>query len=200
MLPLQGHSLVAQKLVDKIETFIRDLVIPGGYTAVFVGHSLGGSLACASAIILRARLAQQYPEILTDNGRMIKVIALAPAPFVDRNVAMQCKPFITSVVNNSDAIPRWSINNLCHGLHFLRIVRRRMDSIVKPTSHFRFLQYLKYICSSTPVLTMDEVELGLCFAHEEMKNSEVRILEPPVYSLPAASTNKSLLFLFAGPR
>ena len=161
--PSQGHVLVARRIVDQIELLVRDFILPRGFNIIVVGHSLGGSLACTVAMILRSRLVRTYPKILTDGGDIVKVVAIASPPCVNEETAMVSKPFITTVVNNSDVIPRWSLDNLALTVVMLKLVTLKMYE------HGGRRKFVKIMLSKKPIMTQEEMEAGLDVALSETK-------------------------------
>ena len=73
-------------------------------------------------VILRSR----FPELIDDDGKMLKVLAFASPPVLDYDAALASKSFTTTIVNNSDIIPRSSLSNLVVMLEFLSTVHDKM--------------------------------------------------------------------------
>lgn len=77
---------------------------------------------------VRARTSP--PGVVDDDGgvgRRVRAYAFAPPPVLDRASSLACRHYVTSVVNNSDIIPRSSLTNLDAFLTILEAVRCRLS-------------------------------------------------------------------------
>lgn len=108
-----------------------------------VGHSLGASVACFVAMILRSRFPSlakvSYPSndsskasdketgILSSPCSPLHVYAFAPPPVVDHDSALASTSYVTTVVNNADVIPRCSLINVALYLEILRSISERLE-------------------------------------------------------------------------
>ena len=159
-----------------------------------VGHSLGASVACFVAMILRGR----FPDVLasvsttthTHNQHhatptaarhsMLHVYAFAPPPVVDHDSALACASYVTSIVNNADMIPRCSLVNLALWLEVLRSVSQRLveADLAPATTPKRLAKFVQYIYGSgnegdavskdvPPLLTVDQIWTSIETAREE---------------------------------
>lgn len=112
----EGILASAKRLFLQVRPIIEQEVVLGGRRLVIVGHSLGASAGCLLAMILRSR----YPE-LVDSARL-RVYAFGPPPVLDYDSAIGASTYVTSVVHQSDLIPRCSLANLAVFLELLRTV------------------------------------------------------------------------------
>jgi len=65
-------------------------------------------------------------ERSNSNGQRVRAYAFAPPPVLDRASTLACRHYVTSIVNNSDIIPRSSLTNLDVLLTVLEAVRSRL--------------------------------------------------------------------------
>ena len=114
------HS--AQQLLQEISPLIEEYAVSKGFDIVCCGHSLGAGAATLLAILIRGKYASLVP-LSTDEERddkndarrknqRVRAYAFAPPPLLDRLSSLACRHYVTSVVNNSDIIPRSSLTNL----------------------------------------------------------------------------------------
>lgn len=97
--------------------------MPRGYKIWIVGHSLGAAAASLLGVMLRSRI----PSLRNDDGTRLEVLAFASPPVLDYDNAIACAPFCTTIVNNSDIIPRASLANLMVGLELLKNVNSKLE-------------------------------------------------------------------------
>jgi len=148
--------VAAQQICNNIELLVKSFIIPSGYSIIFTGHSLGACLACLSSIILRSMLRKRFPDIVSDNGDILKCIAFAPAPCVEKEVAMVCKPFITSVVNNSDIVPRFTIHTMFFWVAKVKIIKKKLNELGVNSISNLWL-YTKLMWLKEPFLSYEEM-------------------------------------------
>lgn len=101
----EGVLISARRLLGDVIEVVETLGVKSGYCVRLVGHSLGGGVAILLGILLRSK----FPCLAERNA--IRVHAFAPPPVLDIDGATGCEFFVTSVINNSDIIPRGSIND-----------------------------------------------------------------------------------------
>jgi predicted transcriptional regulator len=176
----EGILISTRRLANKVQQKVDLFVIQNKYQLIVCGHSLGAGASCLLGIILRAR----FPDLTYDdytvaaattltvsrNGSILNdsvvrnkrqrlhVFAFAPPPVVDYVTATQTTmPFITSIVNNADLIPRSSLLNLMAFIELLKVVAKRMEergltpglSVAGTTSFIRQLATGKNVSSSS---------------------------------------------------
>lgn len=107
-----GVFLAAKRLVKTINSLVQHFVNECGYRLIFAGHSLGAGAASLAALILSSQ------QIIHKEN--MHVYAFASPPVVDYQTSINCQSFITTVVNNSDIIPRSSMANLITFTSFLQ--------------------------------------------------------------------------------
>jgi len=103
----EGIFTAAIWVADSLQPMIENLLVPLQYKLVICGHSLGAGTACLLGLELRSRIPT-FRKNYTD----LRVLAFAPPPVVSYAASRVCAPFVTSVVNNSDVVPRCSVSNL----------------------------------------------------------------------------------------
>ena len=152
----EGVLHCARVLLDEISSLIEEYAVTMGYDVVCTGHSLGAGAAILVAVLLRGRYPTlattgdakratrrppsfgdddgvrariSPPDVVDDGvaGRRVRAYAFAPPPVLDRASSLACRHYVTSVVNNSDIIPRSSLTNLDAFLTILEAVRCRLS-------------------------------------------------------------------------
>ncbi|KAL7482745.1 hypothetical protein ACHAW6_008410 [Cyclotella cf. meneghiniana] len=130
----EGILHCAQQLFYEIAPLIEEFALSKGYDVVCTGHSLGAGTASLLALLIRGK----YPDLVVprlchdesgnrrETTERVRVYAFASPPVLDRASALACRHYVTSVVNNSDIIPRSSLTNLDVLLTMLEAVRARL--------------------------------------------------------------------------
>lgn len=103
----EGIFTAAIWVADSLQPMIENLLVPLKYKVVICGHSLGAGTSCLLGLELRSRIAA-FRKNYTD----LRVLAYASPPVLSYTASKACAPFITSMVNNSDVVPRSSVSNL----------------------------------------------------------------------------------------
>ena len=124
----------ARQLLAEIDFLIQDYAVSRGYDVVCTGHSLGGGAAALLAVLIRGRYDclthPQAVESTEECGRVpverVKAVAFASPPVLDGTSALNCRRYVTSVVNNSDIVSRSSLSNLDAFLTVLEAVGGRL--------------------------------------------------------------------------
>lgn len=91
-----GHSGVLSSsdfIYDEVHFTLKTL-FPRDYQIIVIGHSLGGSVAAVTSLLLH-----QY-------GLPVSCVSYGPMPCVSADIAKQCDEFVISVVNKDDIVPR----------------------------------------------------------------------------------------------
>jgi len=141
----EGILHCAQQLLFELSPLIEEYAIAKEYEVVCTGHSLGAGVAVLLAVLMRGRypmltmpgtssyIPAQEDEAFTNNRerqrQRVRAYAFAPPPVLDRSSALSCRHYVTSVVNNSDIIPRSSLTNLDAFLTVLEAVRCRLVEV-----------------------------------------------------------------------
>ena len=194
----EGISLAARRLADDVETMAAELLLPSDYKLVITGHSLGGSVAAVLGMVLRSRLGSQYPALLTDDGSMIQVFAFASPPVLDYHTALACAPFTTSIINNSDIIPRTSLANLSVLLEYMKVVNRKLkERGMSPDTPLGLINYMRMLVQKriqpqtknatdkpnsnflAPIMTIEEIRTAMADAYDK-----VDLLDPDHLYVP----------------
>eukprot|EP00977_Amphora_coffeiformis_P000767 scaffold162_cov176-Amphora_coffeaeformis.AAC.27 len=140
----EGILLSALAVVREVQGLVQKHM-PGTTTRRLrvVGHSLGASVACFVAMILRSRL----PWLADTKTHALHVYAFAPPPVVDYDSALSCASYVTAIVNNSDIIPRSSLVNVALWLEILRSVSAKLveAGLAPATSAPRLARFVKHI-------------------------------------------------------
>ena len=87
-------------------------------------------------MLIRGRYPTLTKPLLSSDGNgdittseRVQVYALAPPPTLDRSSSLACSHYVTSIVFNSDIIPRSSLTNLDIFLTMLEAVRGRLEEL-----------------------------------------------------------------------
>lgn len=107
----EGIWIAASQLADDIEGLLRKLFVPAGYQVLLCGHSLGAGTSCLLGLLLRSRIPELQDKMSNGKNRL-RVVAFATPAVLNFDACVACAPFCTSVVNNSDIVPRASVSNL----------------------------------------------------------------------------------------
>ena len=119
----EGVLLCARRLAEEVRDVIQTLAVKCDYSVRIVGHSLGASVAVITAVLLRSMFS------LLAERNAVHVHAFAPPPVLDVDGATACAPFVTSVVNNADIIPRGSVANLAVLLELLSVIDGKLEKL-----------------------------------------------------------------------
>ena len=132
----EGLIHCAQQLFSEISPLIEEYAVSKGYDVICTGHSMGAGTSALLALLIRGK----YPELVNPRIRdsdskimdgnipveRVRAYAFASPPVMDRASALACQHYVTSIVNNSDIIPRSSLTNLDVLLTMLEAVRHRL--------------------------------------------------------------------------
>ena len=152
----EGIFAAASKLADDVQDLITDLFLPRGYKILICGHSLGAGSACLLGLLLRSRI----PALREGGGGdapLLRVVAFASPPVLNYDAALACAPFVTTVVNDTDVIPRASLRNAIVLNKFLLEIVRKLDEAGLSPNSLRAARDL-----SNDLLTYDERTLMSC--------------------------------------
>lgn len=152
----EGVWISSQRLFDTLLPTIKDLLLPSGYKIVIVGHSLGAGAATLLSILLRSAI----PSLQQDSDKL-KVWAFASPPILDLTSARACSSFVTTVVNNADAVPRGNISPVVITTRVLRAVNKRLKEKNLDLSSFQStMAFLNKIYEGTDgemLMSADEI-------------------------------------------
>lgn len=101
----EGMYAAANMLCEDTKHLVENFFLPQSYKIVVTGHSLGAGVACLLGLFLHSRVAAVSKENL-------RVLAFATPPCLDLATCQAMAPFTTSIVNNTDCVPRMSVSNL----------------------------------------------------------------------------------------
>jgi hypothetical protein len=157
----EGIALAATRLAEDLGVIVQALLLPAGYRLLITGHSLGAGVAALVAVILRSRI----PRLRDDEDGVIRVLAFGSPPVLDHDAALACAGFVSSIVNNSDVIPRMSLSNLVVMSRMLQAVHDKMaEKGVSPQdlkSTAALMQWLARGTDGEMIMSVDEVRAGL---------------------------------------
>ena len=173
----QGILICAIRLVNTIQAFVKEHVVDDEYRLLLCGHSLGAGVASLAAVVLRSRLPALADTTVTHK---MKVVAFAPPPILDHDSAVASSSYTTTIVNNSDVIPRSSLANLAIFLEFLREVSLRLqEKGLAPTNPVTATAFIRKLTSDVVrdedlLMTLGEVQTAMEKAHHciELRNPD----------------------------
>lgn len=102
----EGMYTAAMMLLTDTQHLVEQLFLPLNYKIIVCGHSLGAGVSCLLGLLLRSRIA-----VLRKDTTSMRVLAYATPTCLDYQAALASAPFITTVVNNNDCVPRLSVPN-----------------------------------------------------------------------------------------
>jgi hypothetical protein len=168
----EGILICATRLANVIQAAVQEYVCDNGYRLLLTGHSLGGGVASLTGVILRSRLAALA------KSNLLRVVAFAPPPVLDHDSSVVASSYTTSVVNNSDLIPRASLVNVAVFLEFLcavsvRLVERGLAP-VDPASTIALFQKLTRNKGDELIMSLEETRSAMDAAHlkVELRNPD----------------------------
>ena len=108
------------------------------------------------------------------------MVAFAPPPILDHDSAVASSSYTTTIVNNSDVIPRSSLANLAIFLEFLREVSLRLqEKGLAPTNPVTATAFIRKLTSDVVrdedlLMTLGEVQTAMEKAHHciELRNPD----------------------------
>lgn len=101
----EGMYTAASMICEDTLHLVEHFFLPQGYTIKVVGHSLGAAVACILGLFLQSRVP-------ATNYQNLRVLAFATPACLDIAIARAVAPFTTTVLNNTDCVPRLSVMNL----------------------------------------------------------------------------------------
>ena len=136
----EGILHCAQQLIFEISPLIEEYAVSKGYNVVCCGHSLGAGTAVLLAVLIRGKypsltvptsaLSSKSPASMSDEKvERVRAVAFAPPPVLDRASSLACSHYVTSIVFNSDIIPRSSLTNLDTFLTILEAIRAQLEVV-----------------------------------------------------------------------
>lgn len=165
----EGIFLSSQRLCKNLEVLMEEFLLPTGYKIIVTGHSLGAGVAALVGVLLRAR----FPVLWEDesNSSTLRVVAFASPPILDCDAALSCEPFVTTVVNNADIIPRASLSNLVVLMQFLKIVDNNLEETQqKPKTILEVSQFILNLAKSDDMaMSLEEVKEGMDAAYDSVE-------------------------------
>lgn len=163
-------------VADDLQDFLENLVISKNYRVVITGHSLGAGTACLLGLLLSSRIPS-----LQKHGKL-QVVAFATPAVLNYTACKACMPFTTSVVNNTDMVPRMSISNLLTMNRGLVEVNRRLEiKGLSPDSLKKAYRYAQDLCKldEDTLMTVDELNEFFVEIHENDSLTEEHDLYVP---------------------
>ncbi|EED91857.1 predicted protein [Thalassiosira pseudonana CCMP1335] len=151
----EGVFISSKRLADDVLPLVH-LLLASGYNLRVVGHSLGAGCATILALFLRSKIPS-----LREDGRKLQVWAFASPPILDLESAIACSPFVTTVVNNCDVVPRANVAPLAVTARLLRSVNNRLKErnldFTNFQTTFAFLNKIREGIDGDMLMSADEV-------------------------------------------
>jgi hypothetical protein len=165
----EGILISARRLADEIMPLLIEqepILLNGAYKIVIAGHSLGAAAASLLAIILRSRMPSL---VLHDN---LQVYSFASPPVLDHDAALACTSFTTTIVNNSDIVPRSSMANLRSFIQFLQVFHQKLEGegmgLGSPKAAIKLIRKLLRGTGGDLLMTQEEVTEAMALAHDRI--------------------------------
>jgi hypothetical protein len=166
----EGILISARRLADEIMPLLLEqeatILQNGAYQIIICGHSLGAAAASLLAIILRSRM----PSLVLYNN--LHVYSFASPPVLDHDAALACTSFTTTIVNNSDFIPRSSMANVRSFLQFLQVVHQKLVQrgmgLDSPNAAIQLIRKLSRGTGGDLLMTQEEVTEAMAMAHDRI--------------------------------
>lgn len=152
----EGIWQAAMTMADDTEELVRNLFLPATYRVLICGHSLGGGVACLLGLLLRSRI-----PALHGGPKLLRVIAVASPPVLNYRAALAARSFCTTLVNNSDIVPRMSLSNLVIFTKSLVMIDKRLKEQGRaPVDFASAIAYTKDVLDldREPIATFAEIE------------------------------------------
>jgi len=96
----EGMHTAATMMVEDTQHMIETFFRPPGYKVKICGHSLGAGVSCLLGVFLKSR------------GIDVEVMAFATPACLSYEASLECRDYVTSIINNSDCVPRVSLVNI----------------------------------------------------------------------------------------
>jgi len=173
----EGIFTAAIWMADSLQEFIENMLLPLKYKLLICGHSLGAGTSCLLGMELRSRIAA-FRKNYTD----LRVYAYATPPVVSLEASKACSPFITSVVNNSDVVPRASLGNF---IVLNKLVRKVSEKLASKGHHLNTWSSLKFYYEEEVakvdrdlLMTPKEIEMFYQETHLELEKQTNHLYIP----------------------
>jgi hypothetical protein len=168
----EGMYTAAQLLLEETVHLIEKFFIPQGYKLFVCGHSLGAGVSCLLGLFLK----QHIPDI------DLQVYAFATPACCSYDASLDCKDYITSVVNNNDCVPRLSLMNLRMLNKLLALVDVKLDEKgLSPDSFKKSKLYLSDLMTIDANLLLTPRELTNFLETEFNEPRNDRFLDMELY-------------------
>jgi len=152
----EGIFLSSTRLADELDPLVKNLLVPSGYEIIVTGHSLGAAGSIMLGVLLRSRIPS-----LQQSQEKLKVYAFASPPILDSKSSEACVPFVTTVVNNCDCVPRANIAPALTTMKFMKRVDTKLKLKGLDMSNFRstmaFLNKMGEGSDGDMIMTFEEI-------------------------------------------
>jgi len=186
----EGIYTAAAMMADDTMDIVEHLFMPLNYKIIICGHSLGAGTACLLGLLLRSRIPsmnKNYPLL---------VFAYAPPPVLNYDACIASASFTTSIVNDTDMVPRMSIPNLWVMDKILGKIKEALKTKqILPTNMERARAFSKQISSTggeNLLMEPEEVDqlLQEAFAEDNIFDSSNLCVPGRVLCVYRKSTDK----------
>jgi len=129
----EGMYNAARILFDDTRHLIQHFFLPSKYSIVICGHSLGAGVGTLLGVFLK-----HNPYFTLTHDTNLHVYAFATPACLDYTASLDCRDYITSVVNNDDCVPRISLVTIRNLMKvFVKLDERLAQLGRSPTSSWR---------------------------------------------------------------
>lgn len=113
----EGMYVAARLLLQDTLHMIENFFAPQGYSLVVCGHSLGAGVSSLLGMFIK----QHLPDL------KLHVYAFATPACCSYQASIDCADYITSIVNNNDCVPRFSLMNIRMMKKMLALIDAKLD-------------------------------------------------------------------------
>ena len=169
----EGMYTAACMLLDDTYHMIEHWMYPQKYSLTICGHSLGAGVSCLLGVMIKNKL----PNL------KLHVYAYATPSCLSLSASVECKHYITSVVNNNDIVPRMSLLNVRLLNQLLNLLDEKLSQRgLSPTDFTTAKAYLTDLMTIDTNLLLTPTEICDFLQHELVDNA--------IFKLPTSEEGK----------
>lgn len=168
----EGMYTAATHLLKDTLHLVDNFFMPQKYSVRICGHSLGAGVSCLLGMFIK----QHTPKL------DLKVYAFATPACCSYEASLDCQDYITSIVNNTDCIPRLSLMNLRNLHKTLALMGDKLDERgLSPDTFAKARHYLRDLMKIDSTLLITPAELNAFLREQMSAPREDRFLDMELY-------------------
>jgi hypothetical protein len=168
----EGMYTAARFLFEETFHLVEKFFVPQGYKLYICGHSLGAGVSCLLGMLMKKRL----PSL------DLQVYAFATPVCCSYEASLECQTYITSVVNNTDCVPRLSLMNLRALYKLMNFVDSKLqEKGMGPDNFASAIRYLNELATSDSKYLLKPHELNQFLSDLNSAPREDRFLDLELY-------------------